>query len=327
MSIFILTEGGKRIGLGHVSRCLAIAQALKERGEKAKFVLDGDRSASKLLNGMMRSIFNWHKDQDRILKMIKTSRAVIVDSYRASPELLKKISSNTLKPVYIDDTNRLHYPKGTVVNGTIGAENMHYPCKNGSRLLLGIKYFPLRKPFWSVKKRSIRKNIRNILITFGGTNCASLMIQVVRFLNNFYPYGACKIVARQDIDRIKDIKSTLKKGNNTIISPDDTGMKDLMLDSDIAISAGGQTLYELARTGTPSICVGIVDNQLFNVRGLKEAGFIEYAGWHDSPGLVKKIESALNRLSTARERMLRRDIGMRIIDGRGALRIADAILG
>lgn len=44
-------------------------------------------------------------------------------------------------------------------------------------------------------------------------------------------------------------------------------MKTLMLESDVAISAGGQTLYELASVGLPTIAIQVVDNQSEDISG------------------------------------------------------------
>ena len=51
---------------------------------------------------------------------------------------------------------------------------------------------------------------------------------------------------------------------------------------DLAISASGQTLYELACIGVPTIAIGIIDNQKNNIKNWINQGFIEYAGcWND----------------------------------------------
>ena len=39
MKVFIITEGGKNIGFGHITRCLSLYQALKEKVE-LEFIVD-----------------------------------------------------------------------------------------------------------------------------------------------------------------------------------------------------------------------------------------------------------------------------------------------
>lgn len=50
-------------------------------------------------------------------------------------------------------------------------------------------------------------------------------------------------------------------------------MLSLMLKCDIAVTAAGQTTYELARIGLPTIAIGVVENQKFNIDGWLEIGF------------------------------------------------------
>ena len=77
-------------------------------------------------------------------------------------------------PVCIDDNMRIEYPKGVVINGGIGAENMGYPLKDGVTYFLGIGYMPLRREFWDVPAKEIKKSIENIMVTFGGNDIRNL---------------------------------------------------------------------------------------------------------------------------------------------------------
>ncbi|MDQ7082427.1 MAG: glycosyltransferase [Aquificota bacterium] len=74
---------------------------------------------------------------------------------------------------------------------------------------------------------------------------------------------------------IDEIKASADPNTELIFYPSAEEMKNLMLDADIAISAGGQTLYELARVGVPTIAVAVAENQMWNVSEWQEAGFIE----------------------------------------------------
>lgn len=62
-----------------------------------------------------------------------------------------------------------------------------------------------------------------------------------------------------------------------------------MMEADIAISAGGSTLYELCAIGTPTISYSFADNQLDNVTKFAEDGLIAYAGDARYQNVVPKI--------------------------------------
>ena len=62
-----------------------------------------------------------------------------------------------------------------------------------------------------------------------------------------------------------------------------------MQEADLAISAGGTTLYELCAVGTPTICYSMADNQLDNVRQFEKDGLMYYAGDARQDGFVSGV--------------------------------------
>ena len=96
-----------------------------------------------------------------------------------------------------------------------------------------------------------------------------------------------------------------------------------MLESDIAISACGQTLYELAFLGVPTIAVTVADNQSINARGWQKTGFIEYGGHWSKTALSGNIKSLIDKLRDPELRRKNTFIGRDIVDGKGAIRIAE----
>ena len=102
-------------------------------------------------------------------------------------------------------------------------------------------------------------------------------------------------------------------------------MKQVMLESDVAISAGGQTLYELARVGVPTIGICVAENQLGNLKGWGKAGFLEYAGWYKKSDLMKELKRSLEYLEDASVRKSKSKAGKEFIDGKGGFRVIDEI--
>ena len=52
MDVFILTEGGKSYGFGHVARCSSIYQAFIKRNISPIFIINGDDSVKSILNNI-----------------------------------------------------------------------------------------------------------------------------------------------------------------------------------------------------------------------------------------------------------------------------------
>ncbi|WP_456392075.1 UDP-2,4-diacetamido-2,4,6-trideoxy-beta-L-altropyranose hydrolase [Persephonella sp.] len=326
IKVFILTEGSKKIGFGHITRCLSLYQAFEEKGIKPKFIINGDDSIVDLIKDTSYEILDWLTDRNIILDKIYGADIVIIDSYLADSDFYKEISSIAKIPVYIDDNRRIDYPKGVVVNGNIYAKDLNYSKKEGITYLLGTKYTPLRKEFWKVPEKEIRKNVESVMITFGGDDIRSMTPKILKLLSEEYPDLKKNVVIGKGFKNIEEIKYVADKNTNLIYYPDAEGMKKIMLESDIAISAGGQTLYELARVGVPTIAVAVADNQLGNVKGWHEANFIEYAGWWAERYVLKNVKFFLDRLNNFALRKKKSLIGKKFVDGKGSRNIIDFLI-
>lgn len=320
MRIIILTEGGRNIGAGHLIRCVALYQAFKENGIVPEFIVNGDETVEGILSETKHSIFNWLKEKERLVDTIKGSDIAIIDSYMADYGLCKRVSDLTGLPVYLDDNNRLDYPKGIVLNGTVFAEEIDYSKNKNVKYLLGSRYILLRNEFRETPEKEMRQYMENILITFGGDDIRNMTPKVLELLSVRYPDFNKKVIIGKGFNNTDEIEKSKDGKTELIYYPDAEGMKRAMLESDIVISAGGQTLYECARIGIPAIVIAVAANQMDNVKGWKNAGFIEYAGsWEDEDVLSSTI-NYLELLGGSDIRRQKSKIGRNMVDGMGAVR-------
>ncbi|GAG12579.1 unnamed protein product, partial [marine sediment metagenome] len=227
MKVFIITEGGKNIGFGHITRCLSLYQAFEERGIKPRFIINGDKDIEYLLKDVNYQIFNWLNEKNKLFKKIKDADIAIIDSYLADVSVYNTLSDLIKTPVYVDDNKRLDYPDGVVLNRNIHAETLNYPKKNGITYLLGPRYTPLRKEFWEVPEKKIKENIESIMITFGGDDAKNMTPKILVFLNNNYPNLIKNIIIGKAFQNIDDIKKRADKNTNLIYYPDAEKMKEV----------------------------------------------------------------------------------------------------
>ena len=326
LKVFIFTEGSKNIGFGHITRCLSLYQAFEEYNIHPKFIVHGDDSLTGLLQGTNYELIDWMETKNKFLENIRGSDIGIIDSYLASDDIYEELSKSVRIPVYIDDNKRIDYHKGVVINGNIHALSLHYPTKEDVVYLLGTDYVPLRKEFRDVPEKIINEEVKSILITFGGDDIRGMTPKVLKLLTENYPNIKKNIVIGQGFKNKQEIHRFVDK--NTILTLDATGeqMKNLMLKYDIAISAGGQTLYELARIGVPTVAVVVADNQRISVQGWQKTGFTEYAGWWEDSNILDRIKNGLDKLKDVNKRIEINRIGKALIDGRGSERIVEFIL-
>ncbi len=321
MRVLILTEGSSNIGFGHVTRCISLYQAFDERKIVTGFIVNGDKAVCDLLKDINHNVFNWLKDLERLFDLLKETDIAIIDSYLADYDLCKRISDLVKIAVYIDDNRRIDYPDGIVVNGTIYAEEIVYPHRPGITYLLGNIYTPIRRGFWDVSEKIIRRGVETVLIAFGGDDSRNMTPKVLKLLVDNYPEFTKSVIIGKGFQKINEIEKLKDNRTNLMYYPDAERVKNIMLESDIAISAGGQTLYELARIGVPTIAIAVADNQLNNVNGWQKAGFIEYAGWWEDENVLSNIAYKIELLKNPVLREGKAKIGSSMIDGQGAVRI------
>jgi UDP-2,4-diacetamido-2,4,6-trideoxy-beta-L-altropyranose hydrolase len=326
MKVFILTEGGEKIGLGHINRCLSFCQAFEERKITPTFIVNNVGSVSSILKDKDYELLNWQKNTKMLFKIIENGDLVIIDSYLTQSHLYKKIANKVKKVVCIDDNMRINYPEGTIVNGLIYAKELDYPDNDDTSYLLGTEYQPLRQDFWDIPQKSLNNEVKSILITLGGEDLRNLAIPILEGLQEDFPDIKKYITIGQNFTNSEQIKDLVDNNTKLIFAPDAQKMLKAMLEADIAISSGGQTLYELARVGVPTMAISVIDNQEHNVLALEEKEAILNLGHYNDSQLINTIYNGVQYFLNKETRQKYSDTGKSIIDGNGSRRVIDYLL-
>lgn len=139
--------------LGHLNRCLALAEALQHDGWICIFL----GNYSQVARGLLRAAgfegaslgLAAGSDADASATQEKTqvlrASLLVLDSYAFTPAFAARLKSPSTRLAMIDDFAAWHtYPVDVVLNFTISAPRRDYPVGD-ARLLLGPTYFPARK--------------------------------------------------------------------------------------------------------------------------------------------------------------------------------------
>lgn len=317
MKAFILTEGGIQEGFGHITRCVSLYQAFEERGIVPNLFISGDDSVAPIVKDKNYHIFDWRENQQELFRKITGVTIVVIDSYKADLHFYQKVSEIAKVPIYFDDTLRLDYPRGIVVNGAVDAEKLPYPQKPGVHYLLGSRFFPLRRELWDVPDKEIKEKIEAVLVTFGGSDERNLTPLVLGYLTEYNPELTKIVIVGNGFINVEEIRKAADAKTRLIIHPDGHALKSAMLEADVAISAAGQTLIELARVGVPTIAVGVAENQWAHIQGGIRAEIIAFAGWWKERHFLGKVGNQLERLKDMNKRKKMSDAGRSTITGEG----------
>jgi UDP-2,4-diacetamido-2,4,6-trideoxy-beta-L-altropyranose hydrolase len=320
MKVSIVTEGFQNTGYGHITRCLSLVQAFEERSIFPTLYINGDENSKTVITNNKFRIIDWLQHPTLLIAEIKNSDFLIIDSYLAGKEFYNNFSKHSKFSVYIDDNLRLDYPTAIILNGTVNSENFPYQKERGTEFLLGSQYIPLRNEFWNIPPRKINVNLSSMLITFGGQDIKNLTVPVLKALNESFPTIKKRIVIGSGFDQTNQIEKLKTDTVEFFYWPDAKQMRELMLSSDIAISAAGQTLYELAVTGTPTIAIAVAENQKNNITEWKKKGFLLDMIYYSDLNMLRKIILQIEKLKSVTQRKKLSSVGKINVDGQGAKR-------
>lgn len=331
--LYIRTDMNNLIATGHVMRCLSIAEAAAKSGEKVIFIL-ADEQALELIRKrgfdavVLHTEWNRMEEETNVLRRVIKGReddVLLVDSYMATPSYLQELSK-WVKTAYIDDLGTEDYPVHLLICYAGYWRKFHYPQRYGkSKLLLGTRYVPLGKQFQNMAEKIIVPQVENILLLSGGTDRFHILAGMLERICK-KEYQNIIVICGQ---YYKDYDALCRRYggySNIHLQKAVKNMRDYMTQADVAVSAGGTTLYELCACGTPTVSYSFADNQLDNVCFFQKEDLIDYAGDVRDTDIFEKTESLLEAYGSLYELRRERSGKMQeLVDGKGAERIAQEL--
>lgn len=286
MSVVALrVDGGKNIGMGHIMRSMALANDLKkdEEVDRVFYITKNDPSAVNKLKENEFEVITLDKDLsygeeiEKVKEIIKKEEVnkLITDSYDIDQNYLIEMRKVVDKLVTIHDYAPFAFPSHVIINGNAYAEDLDYESYYGdTEFLLGTDYLLLREEFRNLPEIKIGDRVQNVLVTVGGYDLRNLTPKIIGALNSI-DFDEIEdqyidkenlhidVVIGPSFDNVDQIVAEVEKSSLDIsLNFNVKKMSKLMVKSDIAISSGGSTLYELAVTKTPALVLLQAENQV-----------------------------------------------------------------
>ena len=262
----------------------------------------------------------------------KETTVIIVDSYFVTNRYLREIGKYGYV-MLLDDMGEKRFFADGIINYNAFADKKRYESLYGSEntdLILGSDYVPIRPQFREGSYR-VRERVENILITTGGGDADNIAGRILRVVEARIKQKITGDIMNYHLiiggfnPHLKEMEELASSSHNVYIYHNVQDMAALMRQCDLAVTAGGSTIYELATVGVPFICFSYAENQERITEYLHREGIAYFAGALHREGEVVLERIAEQVQDLVKDHNKRNECYLNIktlTDGAGAERLA-----
>jgi UDP-2,4-diacetamido-2,4,6-trideoxy-beta-L-altropyranose hydrolase len=353
--IAIRVDVSRRLGTGHLMRCLILADVLRRRGHQVEFLCrsHGDGLAELFAPLVTARGHKWHPltplvappdvpdgvEDHRLLGLLQDEDAretaeaisdcawVIVDHYGITPAWHSQVRSQAGAVCVINDLPDCFADCDVLIDQnlvTAPPDRYHTRVPDSCHVLLGPSWALLGPDYAAWRERVVPREGRlcRIHVFFGGVDAINGTEAVVRAFRGIAAPGVVLSVVVGGGYASRPSLEALAAGDPRVrVSGPLTSLAAELAVADLAIGAAGSSSWERLCLGVPSLVCAVAPNQVALVDGLVAHGVAHPL---DSPD-VDRIADALTRAVAAGADTAMSARAMRFADGRGAERVASLL--
>lgn len=332
-AIIFWAEAGHGIGMGHLMECVALAETMRRRGLAVRFIVPPYPAAAEILD---RFGLPWTPAPIIASELPAPLNAgqpglVIIDHRAVSLDHLRALHTSGWRLAVIDQLGGRAIIGDLLINGSLPEAWRRYEFPDGAPdCLFGPAYAILRSEF-AARSDDIadRGGIETtdaptVLVSMGGVDRTGATLRVATAL---LPLGlgvrkeivvGAGFIHRAALD-------SLPLDDSFVVAQAVTDMPTRMARARLAISAGGNTLVELACLGVPALVLWEDPHEATHGEAFAAAGAARVVG-NGLGAPVDAIAAAVGTLLTDTPRLAAMArAGRALVDGQGCKRVCDAL--
>ena len=356
MKIVFRVDSSVRMGMGHLIRCLTLAETLQKRGAQIRFIcrehagslitlLQQKAIPVTVLPAPATNVAVRSEDYSVWLGVTQTVDAeqtiealdgdqpdwLVVDHYGLGFDWEQQLRPHVSKLLVIDDLANRRHECDILLDQNYSTEgNRHYASlvTDNCKLLVGPRYALLHSEYTTYRKTLHARDgqVKRVLVFFGGSDSHNMTGLTLEALSQTeLRHLEVDVVIGANNPHRKMIERAAAERPQTRIYGPRPHLADLMTQADLAIGAGGATTWERMCLGLPTVVISIAENQRPASEALIESQLIYYAG-HFTDIKTDYLTQLLHRLSHDAERLAELGTQNQLqVDGLGVLRLAEAM--
>lgn len=358
-SIAFRVDSSRIIGLGHLMRCLTLANALREGGGQCLFVMrNHEGNAARIVKREGHDVAmlpaetvaadqdsaddlpkhaawlgaRWDEDARQTLFELsgRPFDWLVVDHYGIDFRWQKMLRAHVGNIMVIDDLADRRHDCDVLLDQTYGRNAADYGqlTPQGCKVLAGSQYAVLRPEFAALRAYSLARRanskLERILISMGGTDPDNVTVDVLAALKLSPLPTSCTIdvvlgSGAPCVDAVRQVAAEMPWP--TTVRVDVSDMAQLMAGADLAIGAAGATSWERCCLGVPSIIFVLAENQRMVADNMEEVGAAVVLS--SAAGLLGKLRDCVSVLVKSPDlRSSLSAIAATLTDGNGAMRVS-----
>lgn len=325
LKIALITEANEQVASGHLHEMMDLEKELVTRGNIVTLFVNDDMPILWKNDLQVQHLVEYkHSIEDDIENLIYKIKTCKIDCIVTN---LRQINDSTVslfkeqiecKLICIDEWGNRELHCDVVINNMLDSSYWNY-YNTPKEMHLGEKYLTLSKKIvtYHKKEKKIKPRIENIVVSMGGVDPLNHTREIVDFLKRSDLRASFHIVLGGAYKFEDDLVKTIAGDYRFILYKNIDYIYDLFFEADIAFSAGGNTLYELAAIGTPTYIYPTMEHEQKNGLVFEAKGFGKVIENVDDIGFEQ-----FNYQSRRRHAVN----GKMIVDGEGLNRIVEIIL-
>ena len=330
--VLFFADAGPAVGGGHVMRCLTLAGALARRGAICAFVATpaAGRILEVFAGAAVERVAATGDSAEALAAAAArwSAQAMVVDHYGFECGHEARLRE-MIRPLLVMDDLRRRHDCDLVLDSNLGRTAADYP---GIRTLTGPGFALVRPAFAGLRdaalaRRALGQAPQRILISLGLTDVGAVTARVALALLPDLGDRVLDVVLGAGAPSLVHLRPLSSRDARVKLHVNAQDMPDLTAGADIAIGAGGSSVWERCCLGLPALTVVLADNQRPNAQALEAAGaaLVLEANTAD---FDDQLRAAVARLTAdAALRQATSEAAASLCDGLGAERVADRLLG
>jgi UDP-2,4-diacetamido-2,4,6-trideoxy-beta-L-altropyranose hydrolase len=313
-------------------RCLTLAKTLKSRGLACEFLVgDAGRTILEVHGSRQFYIHSSSTGATEQLLLGKGFDTLILDDYAVSSDEEAGLRPYVNALVVIDDLANRPHLADLLIDPGYGRRDADYDglVPDDARRLVGPKHALVGQAFVEARAAALGRHFartpKRLFMSFGLSDVGGIAARAYTFVRARLSNLEIEIALSSGACSTETLKAAALSDGRLHLHFDASNVAELMARADMTVGAGGASTWERCCLGLPTLAVIVADNQRAMIERLAADGVVLSVDMQD-PDFENRFGEALDRLVQRDVRVALGASSAAVCDGKGAARIADAML-